>query len=375
MSTFKTKTNAAQITAKLLSTSALTTALLALAMNPARAQDVTVPDVTIPEASSIETPAAPEAPAVSNDTWSFTDEEGNITREVIDETRVNITQNTSYYVGTSEHLDIPEGHSVNIDQASSNYLFVAKAAPDADPTFILGRLTADGRVIIIDRNGVFTGKDSVIDVAGIIMTTGDVNLESLTEDEIENLEISNITEGAINLNGSISVADAGLAAFVAPSVTNAGVINATMGKVALASGETVTLDLYGDDLVEVAVPGNVANALVENSGSINANGGVVQITAAQAKDVVDNIINVSGIVDVSSVSTQGGKIVLSGGDAGKVQVTGILDASGATGGDIEVTGQFVSAEDNAVLDASGTNGGGTIHFGGDWQGGDDTPDF
>jgi large exoprotein involved in heme utilization and adhesion len=94
--------------------------------------------------------------------------------------------------------------------------------------------------------------------------------------------------------------DAGLAAFVAPSVSNAGVINATMGKVALASGETVTLDLYGDDLVEVAVPGNVADALVENSGSINANGGVVQITAAQAKDVVDNIINVSGIVDVSS---------------------------------------------------------------------------
>ena len=166
MSTFKTKTNAAQITAKLLSTSALTTALLALAMNPARAQDVTVPDVTIPEAPSIETPAAPEAPAVNEgQSWTgFTDEEGSITVETPTTTFTDITQNTQLYVGTSANLDIPEGHHVNINQASSNYLFVAKAAPDADPTFILGRLTADGRVIIIDRNGVFHGPSSVIDV-------------------------------------------------------------------------------------------------------------------------------------------------------------------------------------------------------------------
>jgi hypothetical protein len=156
--------------------------------------------------------------------------------------------------------------------------------------------------------------------------------------------------------------------FVAPSVSNAGVINATMGKVALASGETVTLDLYGDDLVEVAVPGNVADALVENSGSINANGGVVQITAAQAKDVVDNIINVSGIVDVSSVSTQGGKIVLSGGDAGKVQVQAFLMLPAQPAATSSLPASSCRREDNAVLDASGTNGGGTIHFGGDWQG-------
>jgi filamentous hemagglutinin family protein len=159
MSTFKSKKEAAGISAKLLSTSALTTALLALAMNPARAQDATIPDVTVPEASSIETPAAPEAPAVNEDqAWTgFTDEEGSASLLTTPTTTfTDITQNTQLYVGTSANLDIPEGHHVNINQASSNYLFVAKAAPDADPTFILGQLTADGRVIIIDRNGVFT---------------------------------------------------------------------------------------------------------------------------------------------------------------------------------------------------------------------------
>lgn len=345
----------------------------AVVVASARAQDASVPDVTVPETPSIETPAAPEAPAAEAPWTGFTDEEGSITVETPTETFTDITQNTQLYVGTSANLDIPEGYHVNINQASSNYLFVAKAAPDADPTFILGRLTADGRVIIIDRNGVFTGPNSVIDVAGIIMTTGDIKIEDLRANDFGQYEISNITEGAINLNGNISVADAGLAAFVAPSVSNAGVINATMGKVALASGETVTLDLYGDDLVEVAVPGSVADALIENSGSINANGGVVQITAAQAKDVVDNIINVSGIVDVSSVSTEGGKIVLSGGDMGSVTVSGILDATGDTGGEIVVTGEAVGALDGAVLDASGKNGGGKINVGGAFQGGDELP--
>jgi fibronectin-binding autotransporter adhesin len=74
-----------------------------------------------------------------------------------------------------------------------------------------------------------------------------------------------------------------------------------------------------------------------------------------------------------AVSTQGGKIVLSGGDAGNVTVSGILDATGDTGGEIVVTGQAVGALDGAVLDASGTNGGGKINFGGAFQGGDELP--
>ncbi|MGB4057786.1 MAG: right-handed parallel beta-helix repeat-containing protein [Alphaproteobacteria bacterium] len=365
MTTFNAKKNEARrtkiSTAKLLSSSALTAAgLLALAINPAFAEDALV----VPEAT------APEAPAAWTD---FTPEVGNVTIETPTDTLTNITQNTALFVGTSANLDIPEGYHVNIDQASSNYLFVAKAAPDADPTYILGRLTADGRVIIIDRNGVFTGKDSVIDVAGIIATTGDISTDHLQNSQFGQYQITNITDGKIDLSGQVTVANAGLAAFVAPTVVNSGVINAKLGKVAFASGEVVTLDMYGDKLVEIAVAGNKADALLKNSGTINAEGGVVQLSAKQAKGIVDNIINVDGVIDASSATQVGGKIILSGGGSGKVAVSGKLNAKGKQGGDIEVTGQFVSAEDNAVIDASGLNGGGTIHFGGDYQGGGNTP--
>ncbi len=241
-------------------------------------------------------------------------------------------------------------------------------------TIIDGKIIANGNIGILDQNGVLYGPNADVNLGGGFATSGELDENKFDQDGT--IQIDNVGAGGsieISEGAQLNFSDGGLAAFVAPTMVNAGVISAKMGTVAMAAGETVTLDLYGDGLVEVTVDGELNDALIENKGAINAEGGNVLITARAAKNVVDNIINVSGIVDVSSVSTQGGKIVLEGGDAGKVQVTGILDASGTTGGDIEVTGQFVSAEESAVLDASGINGGGTIHFGGDWQGQGDTP--
>src|SRR5690606_3303722 len=105
--------------------------------------------------------------------------------------------------------------------------------------------------------------------------------------------------GEIVNNGSITVAEGGLAAFVAPSVRNNGVINAKAGTVALASGDQATIDLYGDGLVEIAVEGELENAIIENTGVIQASGGTVALTVAAAKEAVDSVINMDGVVDVS----------------------------------------------------------------------------
>lgn len=161
-----------------------------------------------------------------------------------------------------------------------------------------------------------------------------------------------IEEGA-----QVTVAEAGLAAFVSPFVSNAGVINAKMGTVAIGAGETVTLDLYGDGLVELAVDGELEDALIENTGTISAEGGSVQISARAAKEAVDNIINVDGVVTASSASVQGGKIVLSGGNSGTVSVKGKVDASGEGGGEIDVTGENIQIADTAELKADGGQNG------------------
>ena len=71
-------------------------------------------------------------------------------------------------------------------------------------------------------------------------------------------------------------------------------------------------------------------------GSIEAEGGVVNITAKAAKNAVDNLINNEGIITASSATVQGGKIILNGGDKGTINNSGLIETS--AGGSIEVSG-------------------------------------
>ncbi|MCB1681411.1 MAG: right-handed parallel beta-helix repeat-containing protein [Alphaproteobacteria bacterium] len=267
-----------------------------------------------------------------------------------------IDQLSDRAIGEAQELHIGTMGSVTINQNSKNSLFVGRVIGNhSDPTQILGHLSADGRVMIIDRNGVFFGKDSVVDASGIAVTTGDIANTDIMDGN-ENYTFQNFGSGDIVLEGTMNVKDAGLAAFVAPTVRNSGVINAKMGSVVFGSGEKVTLDLYGDGLVEVAVDGALGNSLLENKGTVNAEGGTVVMTAQSAKEVVDNVINNEGIINVSSVTQKGGKIILSGGSKGKVKNSGKLDASGTQGGSVKVTGQAIELAGTSEIKANATSG-------------------
>ena len=125
--------------------------------------------------------------------------------------------------------------------------------------------------------------------------------------------------------GRITATSGGFAALVAPGVRNSGTITATLGTVALASGNSFTLDMYGDKLITLAVGDSIANkvidvatgrplkSLVSNTrrGVINANGGRVELTAAAARTVVDSVINTSGVIKANSIGQHNGMIVLS----------------------------------------------------------------
>ena len=167
-------------------------------------------------------------------------------------------------------------------------------------------------------------------------------------------------------------------------VSNEGLIKADLGRVVLAGANAFAVDFDGDNLLRFSITEPVsqtpkgaddqpAAALVSNSGKIAAAGGKVLLTARAARQVVNNVINTSGIVEATSVSLQNGEIVLDAGPMGTAIAGGTLDASGkgqdATGGTIAVTGRTVEISDGARLDVSGDRGGGTALIGGDLHGG------
>src|SRR5690606_34074487 len=84
---------------------------------------------------------------------------------------------------------------------------------------------------------------------------------------------------AVTNLGKITVADTGAVALLGGQVTNHGVIRARLGNVALAAGNQITLDFAGDGLLNVKIDEATAQALVQNGGLIQADGGSVLMTA------------------------------------------------------------------------------------------------
>ncbi len=299
---------------------------------------------------------------------------------------------------TPKHLDIIQGsdkviidwrlfsidldESVRFKQPSSTSIALNRVS-GGTPSYILGRLTADGRIMLINPNGILFGKSAVVDVNSLVATTIDIEDEDFMEGHFH-FDVEGETGGTVVNRGRITAAEGGLVALVAPGVKNSGVIVARLGRVALASGNSFTLDFYGDKLIQIGLDDEVAEqliaadgteltALVDNSGEILADGGTVMLMAASAaRDVVDYAINMDGIIEARSAKEVNGRIVLEGTGEGIVRVAGTLDTSGRgsgeKGGTIKVLGSKVGVVGEAKVDATGDAGGGEVLIGGNFQG-------
>ena len=262
----------------------------------------------------------------------------------------------SFGIGAAEH--------VNFNQPSSSSATLNRVT-GVNPSEILGKLTSNGQIMLVNPNGVFFGKDATVDVASLVASTADIKNSDFMAGNY-NFSIAGEAGASIVNDGTITISEGGIAAFVAPQVRNNGMIMARLGKVTLAGGDAFTLDLYGDELVSIVISEETAQQLagqseqisVFNSGQIINEGGTVVLTAATAKDVVESVINMDGVIQAQSVAEKGGKIFLSGGDV-DIDIAGLLDASGkdgVDGGDVIVKGGGTTTF-TGEIDASGGDGG------------------
>ena len=296
---------------------------------------------------------------------------------------VTIDQSTNRAIIDWRSFSIGVDESVKFQQPGAGSISLNRVT-GGDPSKILGSLQSNGQVWLVNPAGVFFGSSATVDVAGLVATTSNISNENFLGGNY-NFDVGTSDRGAVVINhGSISVADGGLAAFVAPGVGNTGSIVANMGRVALGSGDLFSFDLFGDGLVnltataadigalETADGASLAARLVQD-GQITADGGLVQLSVQSARSLVDNSINMSGVVRAQTVSEKGGSIILGGSDAGIVEITGTLDASGRgvgeTGGSVKVLGDKIGLFEQTLIDASGDLGGGEILIGGNYLGG------
>ncbi|MDO5758508.1 MAG: filamentous hemagglutinin N-terminal domain-containing protein, partial [Rhodobacterales bacterium] len=297
-----------------------------------------------------------------------------------------IDQSSDRAVVNWDGFSIGHGNSVDIRQRATSSAILNRVTGDTTSQ-IHGRLSATGQVFVVNPNGIFIGQGGAVSAGGgFVASTLDTTDENFMAGRLR-FEGDGRSKPVQNA-GRVTIGRGGFAALMGGRVTNSGSVTVPMGRIGLAAGEMVTLDVSGDGFLQVAVPSqgdsDEMRALIENSGTVSAMGGLIEMQAATARDAARNAINLSGVAEARSVSRRGGTIVLGGGEGGAVRVTGRVTTRPATaihkslrpqarrGGDITITGRAITLE-GAQIAADGDADGGRIHIGGAFQGGNALP--
>src|SRR5271163_1089737 len=159
--------------------------------------------------------------------------------------RLDINQTSSRVIINWQGFSIAPGEITNFNQPSASAVALNRVT-GGDPSIILGQLSANGRILLINPNGVLFGAGSRVDVAGLIATTANLSDQDFQAGRLNFALPSSAPTASVVNRGTITVADGGLVALVAPGVANEGVIQARLGRVSLVSADRFTVDFHGD---------------------------------------------------------------------------------------------------------------------------------
>ena len=306
---------------------------------------------------------------------------------------VTVTQSTDKAIINWQTFNIGTGETTQFVQPNSSSVTLNRVT---GKTWRIGpRRDANGEwpgVFLVNPDGILFGAGSRINTGSFLATTNDIGNADFMAGRYQ-FKIPGRPDASIVNLGTITAQNGGFAALVAPGVRNTGTITANFGTVGLAAGNNFSLDFYGDRLITLGVNDSIASkvidvatgqplsALVQNDGKLKANGGRVELTAAAARQVVDSVINNSGVIEANSIGSKNGMIVLgaatattkpSGAPVQTIKLSGTISATGrrknTKGGTIVVSGENIQLT-SATIDASGQAGGGKVLIGGDVGGG------
>ncbi|RYF42450.1 MAG: filamentous hemagglutinin N-terminal domain-containing protein, partial [Comamonadaceae bacterium] len=254
-------------------------------------------------------------------------------------------QSFSVPVGSVTQFNQPSAASTSINRVVGN-----------NPSQIFGTLSSNGKLVLVNPAGIAVGAGAVVDTAGFTAST----LKMSDADALAGRLVfgDGGAAGALSVGGQI-VARSGDIVLIAPNIETAAgaVLQSPGGATILAAGQQVAITGRGLEGISLQVQAPSDSAV--NLGSIS--GDAVGIFAGTLKH--------SGLIHATAATSEGGKVVLKG--QAEAEIGGQVSASkGSLGGQVHATASKVKLKSGAVIDVSGTHGGGEALLGGGWQGKD-----
>lgn len=277
-------------------------------------------------------------------------------------------------------FSIGQDASVTFQHSSANAVTLNRVITTV-PSEIFGTLSANGRVFIINPNGVVFGGSAQVNVGGLVASTlgisnADFNA-GLVSGQFRFGDVGQdfYNDVTVEAGASLAAAPGGTIALMGGIVENGGSLVADGGTVALASAREVTLDFFGDGLTQVSLSalasddGGVVNLA---GGTIQSDGGRIFLRASTydgTPDSASGFVDNQGVLRARSTATRTGQVEMTSAN-GEVSSgpDSAIDATGGTGlrgGSILLRGNEVRVGVNGTnslveIDASGGAGGGDI---------------
>ncbi|MBN3790748.1 GLUG motif-containing protein [Burkholderia sp. Ac-20353] len=273
--------------------------------------------------------------------------------------QMSINQHTDKLITEWTSFGVDGGQRVTFNQPSTSSIALNRVV-GRDGSQIHGNIDANGRVFLVNPNGIVFGNTAHVNVGGLVASTLDIRNEDFDAGRFRfvGTSSSGVSRTVTNY-GQLTASEGGAIALLGAQVTNRGTVLAQMGAIALGAGDDVTLNFDGRKLLSVEIDKGAVDALVSNNRLLKADGGLVLMSAKTADQVLRTVVNNQGSIEARTLRNNAGRIVLDGNDAGVVNVAGSLNASAAAqedGGTVETRGADVRVALGATVDTRSTYG-------------------
>jgi filamentous hemagglutinin family protein len=294
-----------------------------------------------------------------------------------------------------ESFDIGENNEVNFQQPSSSSIALNRVM--GDKSIINGLLTANGRIYLVNQNGILFTEKAAVNTHSLIASTLDIDDRVFEDLDVGIVNAINLSEGpaaafdsfgnamgdiTVEAGASLESAKNGRIMIFAPAITNAGTIKSEEGQVVLAAAQDkvyIASAQEGDDLrgllVEVNTGGDVTNlgTLLAERGNVSLLGlsvnqqGLARATTSVSLDGSIRLLaqdmngstNIPGLPPRRPLPVRTGTLVLGEGSVTEVvpedSAATALDAQTQPQSAITLVGKTIELERNSRVTATGGN--------------------
>ena len=231
--------------------------------------------------------------------------------------RLTVTQTSADAVLNWQSFNISADGSVKFVQPSSTSVALNNIF-QASPSQIFGALNANGRVFLLNQNGIIFGPTAQVNVGSLLASSLTLDPAAISGSSAQPVisllqpglnNSAALTQSASGPAGAVSVqpgaqltaADGGQILLFAPQVTNQGTITTPQGQAVLAAGTEVYLAASNDSNLRGLLV-EVGNAAAPGSTPTVTNGNAADANAASAAQLVGQIIAKDGNVTLAGLA-------------------------------------------------------------------------